>query len=146
MNTLSINKQPLDNTTEGIDIPLFAQGIQAGFPSPAADFMEDTIDLNKYLIRNGPSTFIARSTGKSMIGAGIDDNDLLIIDKSLPPLSGRIAVCVINNEFTLKRLLVRNGQLYLMPENNTFEPIRVTEFADFEVWGILTHSIKHHLK
>lgn len=126
-------------------LPLLEGGVSAGFPSPAADFTDDRINLNQYLIKNISTTFIAVAEGHSMEGAGIGHKDLLIIDKSLEPKSGDIGVCVIDGEFTLKRLQVRTDGIWLMPENEHYPPIRVTEFSNFEVWGIVTFSIQKHI-
>ena len=119
-------------------------GTSAGFPSPAQDFLDKKIDLNKYLIQHPSTTFVAQTNGNSMIGAGISDKDLLIIDKSLEPTNGKIAVCVIDNEFTLKRLRVKKDGIYLEPENDEVKPIKVSEHSNFEIWGMLTFSIQKH--
>ncbi len=125
-------------------LPLIEGGVSAGFPSPAADFMDNRIDLNKYLIQKEATTFIAFAEGHSMEGAGIGHKDLLIIDKSLEPEDGKIAVCVIDGEFTLKRLKLDKSGVWLMPEHEAYKPIRVTEFNQFEIWGIVTFSIQKH--
>lgn len=125
-------------------LPLLEGGVSAGFPSPAADFMDNRIDLNKYLIKKEATTFIAFAEGHSMEGAGIGHKDLLIIDKSIEPADGKIAVCVIDGEFTLKRLRVDKSGVWLMPEHEAYKPIRVTEFNQFEIWGIVTFSIQRH--
>ncbi len=121
--------------------------IKAGFPSPAQDYVESGIDLNRELVRNPSSTFFGRARGTSMEGAGIFDGDLLIIDKSLEPQEGKIAVCFIDGEFTLKRIHFERekGQVvavWLQPENESFSPIKVTQENQFIIWGIVTHSIK----
>ncbi|MDP4272072.1 MAG: translesion error-prone DNA polymerase V autoproteolytic subunit [Bacteroidota bacterium] len=131
-----------DNST---DIPLpFVEGIKAGFPSPAADYSDISIDLNRELIKHPSSTFYARVRGESMRDAGINDGDLLVIDKSLEPTDGRIAVCYIDGEFTLKRIRIEGDGIYLYPANSEFSPIHVTEENEFVIWGILTHSIKSY--
>lgn len=130
-------------TTE-LELPFIESGVSAGFPSPAADFLDATIDLNKHLIQNPSSTFISIANGVSMINVGIGDKDLLIIDKSLEPKNGAIAVCIIDGEFTLKKIMVKAKELYLIPENEDYKPIKVTEFNEFKIWGILTYSIKAH--
>ena len=132
------------STEAPLVLPLIEGGISAGFPSPAADFLDNKIDLNQYLIRKEATTFIAFTDGFSMEGAGIGDKDLLIIDKSLEPADGKIAVCVIDGEFTLKRLLITKEGISLMPENEKYKPIKVTEFNDFEIWGMVTFSIQKH--
>lgn len=121
--------------------------IKAGFPSPAQDYVENGIDLNRELIRNPSSTFFGRARGCSMEGAGIYDGDLLVIDKSLEPYEGAVAVCFIDGEFTLKRIHFEReaGQMvavWLMPENDSFHPIKVTQENQFVIWGIVTHSIR----
>ena len=93
------------------------EGIHAGFPSPAEDYAEPVLDLNRYVVKNQASTFYARITGDSMVGVGIQDGDIVVIDKSLVPSNDQIAVCFIDGEFTLKRIHVENGRLFLMPHN-----------------------------
>ena len=121
--------------------------IKAGFPSPAQDYVENGIDLNRELVRNPSSTCFGRARGSSMEGAGIYDGDLLVIDKSLEPYEGAVAVCFIDGEFTLKRIHFEReaGQMvavWLMPENESFHPIKVTQENQFVIWGIVTHSIR----
>lgn len=132
------------STDTELQLPFVENGIKAGFPSPATDFLDSAIDLNKHLISNPSTTFIAVADGYSMKGAGIDHQDLLIIDRSIEPSNGAIAVCCIDGEFTLKRLVVKRKEIYLMPENEDFKPIKVSEYNEFEIWGILTYSIKYH--
>ena len=127
-----------------LDLPLIKGGVSAGFPSPAQDFIDDSIDLNKYLIKKPITTFIISVDGNSMQGAGINDKDLLIVDKSLEPKNGDIAVCVLDGEYILKRLSVDKEGIWLMPENKNFKPRKITEFNDFEIWGIVTFSIQKH--
>ena len=117
-------------------------GISAGFPSPADDFLDLSIDLNKELIKNVPTTFYGRVKGDSMEGAGFDDGDLLIIDKSLQPDDGKIAVCFIDGEFTVKRIKIEKDCIWLVAENEKYEPIKVTEDNDFVIWGMVTNLIK----
>ena len=124
------------------ELPLAPTGISAGFPSPAGDYMELSIDLNKELIRNPASTFYGRVSGCSMQDIGIEDGDLLVIDKSLPPQDGSIAVCFIDGEFTLKKIKTEKSRLWLMPANKKYSPILVTEDNHFLVWGIVTYTIK----
>lgn len=126
----------------GLQIPYVSGGIKAGFPSPAIDFEGDRISLDKVLVKNPLSTFYARADGNSMSGAGIENGDIMVIDRSLEPTENRIAVCCIDGEFTVKRLKIRKDGLYLLPENPTFEPIKITESNLFVVWGIVTHVIK----
>jgi DNA polymerase V len=122
-------------------LPLY-NGIAAGFPSPANDYLESTIDLNKELIRNPSSTFFGRVKGLSMKDAGIDDQDILIVDKSITPRDNLIAVCFIDGEFTLKKIKIGKKTITLLPANENYSPIVVTEENDFLIWGIVTYVIK----
>lgn len=117
-------------------------GISAGFPSPAEDFKETRINLHKELVKHPDATFFARVSGNSMINAGLDDGDLLVIDRSLEPTHNKIAVCFIDGEFTVKRLKIEKGTITLMPENPQYKPIAVTKETDFLIWGIVTYVIK----
>ncbi|MFB6317149.1 LexA family protein [Saccharicrinis sp. FJH54] len=121
---------------------LAAGGIKAGFPSPAEDFLDIAIDLNVELIRNPVSTFFSRVSGNSMQDMGINDGDLLIVDKSLQPENNKVAVCYLDGEFTLKRIKIEKDCCWLIPANEDFKPIKVTAENDFIVWGIVTYVIK----
>ena len=116
--------------------------ISAGFPSPAEDYSELRLDLNKELITNKSATFYARVRGDSMVLAGISDGDLLIVDKSKTPVNGSIVVCLIDGEFTVKRLQKNGNQFYLMPENDNYPPIKIKPENDVAIWGIVTYTIK----
>lgn len=124
------------------ELPFIAAGIKAGFPSPAADFDESKISLDNVLVKNREATFYAKASGNSMTGAGIDDGDVLVIDRSLEPQNNKIAVCFIDGEFTIKRILVEKDGVYLMPENKNYQPIKVTEENELVIWGIVTYVIK----
>lgn len=117
-------------------------GISAGFPSPAEDFKEQRLSLDKELVKNKEATFYARVSGQSMIGAGLDDNDLLVIDRSLEPSNNKIAVCFLDGEFTVKRLRVDRDGMWLQPENPNYPIIKITDDNDFVIWGIVTNVIK----
>ncbi len=123
------------------------EGVHAGFPSPAQDYTE-TIDLNKELVTHPATTFYARAAGDSMIDKGIGDGDLLIIDKSLTPQEGNIIVAYIDGEFTLKTLHYDSDEhcYWLLPANENYSPIKVTEENNFIIWGVVTHNIKNQLK
>ena len=122
--------------------PYITAGISAGFASPAQDFMEVRIDLNEALTNNRLSTFYIRVSGNSMMDAGIENDDLLVVDRSLEPHDGKIAICLIDGDFTVKRLKVETDCIYLMPENKNYQPIKVTEDNQFVIWGIVTYVIK----
>lgn len=123
-------------------IPFIADGVSAGFPSPAADFTENTIDLNKELCENPLATFYIRVKGHSMIDAGINNGDILVVDRSIEARDSKIAVCLIDGEFTVKRIKLDKNCLYLLAENPNYLPIKVTEDNQFMVWGIVTYIIK----
>lgn len=130
------------DTDTQLVLPIADGGIKAGFPSPAQDFMDLSIDLNKELVKHPSSTFYGRVSGDSMIDAGIYDGDILIIDKSLEPKDGDMAVCFIDGEFTIKYIKIEEKVIWLVPANENYKPIKVTEENDFLIWGIVTYSIK----
>lgn len=118
------------------------QGVSAGFPSPALDFMQERIDLNKALSENPLATFFVKVDGHSMVDAGINDKDVLVVDRSLSAQDHSIAVCFIDGEFTVKRIKLEKDGLWLMPENKNYQPIKVDENNQFQIWGIVTYVIK----
>ena len=130
------------DTSYEMELTFVEGGITAGFPSPADDFKEVRISLDKTLVKNGDATFYARVRGQSMINAGIDDGDLLIVDKSLEPQNNKIAVCFLDGEFTVKRLKVEKNVIFLMPENADYKPIKVTQDNELVIWGVVTYVIK----
>lgn len=125
------------------DLPAMAQeGIHAGFPSPAADYMTQAIDLNKELVKHPAATFYGRVVGDSMIDAGVDEGDILVIDKSLEPRCGDMAVCFVDGEFTLKHLKFTDAGLVLVPANPRYPDIKIDESVDFKMWGVVTYVIR----
>lgn len=129
-------------TETPLKLPYVSEGISAGFPSPALDFIDLSIDLNKHLIKHPAATFYGRVKGYSLKNAGIDNGDLLIIDRSIEPTNGKIAVCYIDGEFTAKRIKIFESEILLIPENEDYQTIKVTKDNDFIIWGIVTHVIK----
>lgn len=125
------------DTMEGLELPLYASYITAGFPSPADDHLEDRIDLGKYLVQNPTSTYMMRVKGNSMVDAKIQDGDILVIDKSLRPADGLPVVCFLDGEFTVKTFRLIDKKAFLMPANPDFKPIEVTEDMDMRVWGVV---------
>ncbi|MAU63854.1 MAG: peptidase S24 [Flavobacteriaceae bacterium] len=121
---------------------LAEEGISAGFPSPADDFKEVRINLDRELVKNKEATFYARVSGDSMIEAGLEDGDLLVIDRSLNAENGKIAVCLLDGDFTVKRIIKEKKKLYLMPENKKYKPIELKEENELIVWGIVEYVIK----
>ncbi len=126
-------------------IPLAKETISAGFPSPAEDYIEPGIDLNKYLINNPISTFFLRVSGNSMNNAGIYNNDLLIIDRSINAKPGNIVVALLDGEFTLKRLIKERNNYYLKADKGNYPAISLYEYIDIQIWGVAIYSI-HELK
>ncbi len=128
-------------TETELQLPLM-EAVSAGFPSPATDFIDLTIDLNRHLIKHPSATYYARVKGESMRDAGINDGDLLIVDKSIDPADGKIAICYIDGEFTLKRIKIDLDGIWLMPANDRFKPIRIEQDNTLVIWGIVTFVIK----
>lgn len=131
---LSISKIPV--------LP-FIGSITAGFPSPADDHLDNSIDLNSEILKDRDATFFGRVEGDSMTGAGIEHGDLLVINKGLEPRNGKIAVCFIDGEFTVKRIKIDKNIIWLIAENQKYKPIKVTADNDFLIWGIVTNVIKY---
>ncbi len=121
--------------------PYFEANVPAGFPSPAADYEENQLDLNKHLIANPAATFFVRVSGDSMTGAGIHNGDLLIVDRSLEPRDRNIIIAVVDGELTVKRIRIRRGKITLEPENADYPVRRITSETEFEVWGVVTNVI-----
>jgi DNA polymerase V len=140
MDDIKISQLQPDEKSFGLQF--FEGRVQAGFPSPAQGEYADSIDLNRALITNPAATFCARVIGNSMVDAGINEGDMLIIDRSLTPHDGCIAVCFIDGDFTVKRLSVRNDGVYLTPANASFPELKVSEASNFQIWGVVSHIIK----
>lgn len=130
------------DTSSSLPLQFADEGIKAGFPSPAQDYLEQAIDLNKELIRHPASTFYGRVVGDSMRDEGIEEGDILVIDKSLELLDDDLAVCYIDGEFTVKRVRLEPDAAWLVPSNSNYPPIKVTKDNEFMVWGIVTYTIK----
>lgn len=124
--------------------PLFLNPVAAGFPSPADDYIERRLDLNEHLVRNPPATFFVRAQGDSMLGAGIHDGDILVVDRSIPPVHNKVVIAAVHGELTVKRLWMRDGMTVLRPENPAYPPLDMTGVEQFEVWGVVT-SVIHSL-
>lgn len=141
MREISIDIYRAD-VSSSLPLPYADEGIQAGFPSPAQDHMNESIDLNREIVRHPASTFYGRVSGDSMIDEGIEPGDIIVIDRSLEPCNGDLAVCCLDGEFTLKRISLQPNAVWLIPSNESFDPILVTPDCRFEVWGVVTHTIK----
>lgn len=122
-------------------LTLFASKVEAGFPSPADDSHEVALDLNQYLVQNPAATFFVRVSGDSMIGAGIQSGDLLVVDRSITPTSNKIIIAVVNGDITVKRFIKRGQSVILQSENPQFAPIHILPDMDFSIWGVVTAVI-----
>ena len=122
-------------------LPYFEAKVSAGFPSPAGDYEESRLDLNKHLIKNPAATFFVQVSGDSMVGAGIHHNDILIVDRSLEAKSGNVIIAVLNGELTVKRIRIRRKKIFLEPENPDYQSQQIAEGSEFEVWGVVTNVI-----
>ena len=132
------------DTTSTLPLPYVEDGVQAGFPSPAQDYISETIDLNKELIEHPAATFYGRVSGASMIEEGIEEGDVLIIDRSLEPQNKDLTVCYVDDGFTLKRIIIEEDKIWLKPSNESFDPILITNGNRFIIWGIVTYVIKKY--
>jgi len=124
--------------------PLFMGKVAAGFPSPAEDYVEGSLDLNAFLVRHPAATFFIRVTGDSMIGAGIHPDDLLIVDRSLEPVDRKVVIAVVNGDLTVKRFRRRGDRVFLEAENDAYAPMEMRDGMRFDVWGVVT-SVIHPL-
>ena len=122
-------------------LPLFSGKVAAGFPSPADDYVEKTLDLNELLVQKPAATFFVRAQGESMLGAGIHPNDILVVDRSIEPVPGKIVICALNGELTVKRLERNNEQWQLKAENPAYADIAIHEELELVVWGVVTNVI-----
>jgi DNA polymerase V len=129
---------PVDSNLE---LPLYETNVPAGFPSPAQEYLGDTMDLNAYLIKNATASFFAKVEGDSMIDAGIFAGDLVVVDRSITAREGNIVIAAVNNEFTIKRLSTKNG-VCLMPANKDYEPIVMSGENELVIWGVVTSLIR----
>ncbi len=145
MNSFFIEQwiSPGEEAAEGI--PCYGDLIKAGFPSPAADYREEVLDFNSYLVQNPAATFTVRVEGDSMIEEGIRSGDLLIVDRSIAPRPGMVVVAILYGEFTVKTLTRCDGRLWLTPGNPAYDPVRIELDMDFQVWGVVTHVIHRFL-
>ena len=122
-------------------LPLMLSAVPCGFPSPAEDYVERSLNLHEHYVKNPASTFFMRAIGDSMKGAGIFSGDLLIVDRSLQARNGRVVIAVVEGELTVKRLVRKNGRTLLMPENPDFKPLDISEHEDITIWGVVTEVI-----
>jgi len=140
-NGPSVRKIYPVNCDAALPRPLFLSGVSAGFPSPADDYLDRKLDLNEHLVKNPAATFFVRVAGDSMIGAGINDNDILVVDRSLEPNTNNIVIAVVNGELTVKRLIKKGGSWRLVAENHKYPDMEINEEIPLEIWGVATFAI-----
>jgi DNA polymerase V len=126
---------------QALTCPTYTSTISAGFPSPADDYIEKNLDLNDMMVSHPAATFYVRVEGDSMKDAGIQSGDLLVVDRAVEAADGKIVVAILNGEFTVKRIRIRNSHVRLIPENPLYSPIDIDQESDFQVWGVVTYVI-----
>ena len=142
MQTLHQQPQSLQSQPSAAPLRLLLHRMSAGFPSPAADDTEDSLDLNEYLVRHKPATFMFNVRGDSMRGASIEDGDKVVVDRSLQARHNDIVIAVVEGDYTIKRLRYRHGQPELWPENPAYTPITFAEGAELEIWGVVVGVVR----
>lgn len=125
-----------------VKVPFFDVGVNAGLPGYVGEPFEEHINIQQELVQHPGQTFVVRVAGQSMVGAGIESGDLLVVDKSITPQNNQIVLAVVDGEYTVKRLVKKNNQVYLKPENPDFPLISIPEYSDFRIWGVVTGVIK----
>lgn len=138
---MEVRHEILNISLSRCELPLFTVRVEAGFPSPAEDYIDCNLDLNEYLIRHPAATYFVRVSGDSMTGAGIHDGDLLIVDRAADPADGDVVIAALLGELTLKRIRRRGGKVLLVPDNRAYPPIEVGEEDEFRIWGVCKHVI-----
>lgn len=142
--TLNQEPQALARDLVVAELKILSHRISAGFPSPAGDYAEDGLDLNNYLVKNKPATFMFTVRGESMIGAGICDADKVVVDRALKAKHNDIVVAVVNGEYTIKRLYKYRGSIELRPENPDYQPITFTEGHELQIWGVVVGVVRRY--
>lgn len=144
--SLSLSQAPeaLQRAPYQFEFKLLKHRLSAGFPSPAADYAEDGLDLNDYLVRRKSATYMFTVKGDSMIGASIEEGDKVVVDRSLRPRHNDIVVAVVDGEYTIKRLYKHRGRVELRPENPAYQPMVFGEGADLEVWGVVVGVVRRY--
>jgi len=142
-----MNKNEGDFKDSLTPVPYLLSRISAGFPSPADDYIENNLSLSELLIRNHISNFFLQTSGDSMMDVGINDGDILVVDRSIEPKNRDIVIAILEGNLTVKRLLVKtNGSVVLKSENTVYKDIKITESADLEIWGVVTSAIHQFIK
>jgi DNA polymerase V len=133
---------PISQALTKASVPLASCSVAAGFPSPADDYLERPLDFNELLIQNPAATFAVRIAGESMTGAGLFPGDIAVVNRALTPVNGSIVMALLDGEFTIKRYRITKNQIWLQAENRNFADILIPEGASFEIWGVISHSIR----
>ena len=142
-----MNKNESDIKESSTHVPYLLSRISAGFPSPADDYIENNLSLSELLIRNHLSTFLMKTSGDSMMDVGINDGDILVVDRSIEPKNRDIVIAILEGNLTVKRLLFKtNGSVVLKSENTAYKDIKIPELADLEIWGVVTSAIHQFIK
>ncbi len=145
MNKSTLVKKHKDNSLE--TVPYILSRISAGFPSPADDYIENNLSISELLIKNQLSTFLMKASGESMIEAGINDGDLLVVDRSLEARSRDIVIAIFEGNLTVKRLIIKvDGSAILKAENPLYKNILISEYTELEIWGVVTSAIHQFIK
>lgn len=139
--SLRILGTALDYIPEAQRIPLYLSPVTAGFPSAADDYVDQQVNLHELLVHNAAATFFVRAVGDSMLGAGVHDGDLLIVDRSAEARSGRVVIAALDGELTVKRLVRRKGRALLLPENPAYPEIDITDREYVHIWGVVTYVV-----
>lgn len=135
-----LNFYTIEDSSLG-SVPLYGDAVPAGFPSPADDYLDMDLNLHDYLVQHPSATFCVRAIGDSMVDAGIQSSDVMVVDRALSPKNNDIVLAVVNGEFTVKRIKKNDDELYLMPANENYRPMKITEDMNFQVWGVVTFII-----
>ena len=138
---MKITKVYKPSQSSKVELPLYTGSVSAGFPSPADDFVETKLDLNEHLIRHPSATFFVRASGDSMIGAGIYNKDILIVDRSLDPVNNAVVIAALDGELIVKRFYKKNGHVFLVAENKDYKTMDLTDNETFSIWGVVTYVI-----
>lgn len=145
MNKNTLVKKHKDNSLE--TVPYILSRISAGFPSPADDYIENNLSISELLIKNQLSTFLMKASGESMIEAGINDGDVLVVDRSLEARSRDIVIAIFEGNLTVKRLIIKaDGSAILKAENPLYKNILISEYTELEIWGVVTSAIHQFIK
>lgn len=138
---LPISMIELLHKINSFKIPLYLSKVAAGFPSPAEDYLAEKLDLNEHLIKHPTATFFVRATGNSMINAGIHENDILVVDRSLTPIHGKVVIAAVDGQLTVKRLHKKDQKYMLIPDNPDYLPIEISDDSEVYIWGVVTNVI-----